>query len=398
MGSLELLSIRIGNVALRNPVAIASGPLTDKFTKIKAATESGAGAVSLKLTFVNVPFNSEMRSYSLPGNVIMSPTNKRLALAEGAELMRRIKSELDVTMLANYSAAGASVDEWGVLSEGFLDAGTDMLEPNFCCPNLDIADPRSTERSDHGGASIAENPDVCHRLVEAMRRLTDKPILPKIIIADRSMLIRTARACVAAGADGIHVVGVPAVGPPPIDEAGRPAIPLLDGAPQGSTNGSICKYSTFLAVAQLAKAIDKPIVASGGFDTWKDCVDAILWGATSTAVCSAVMWHGWEVVGHMLTGMCNFMESHGYRSIEDFRGKALSEFTTPDRVKLVKGHAHVIEEHCIGCGRCLQPGHCEAVELVDGKARVDPEKCIACGVCGALCPTGAIEYVRDEEA
>ena len=327
----------------------------------------------------------------------MSPTNKRLNLADGAELMRRIKDELDVTMMANYSAAGAALGEWRALSEGFLDAGTDMLEPNFCCPNLDTSDPKSTGHADHGGAGIAENPDVCHRLVEMMRSLTDKPIVPKVIVADRSLLIRSATACVDAGADGIHVVGLPTSGLPPIDEHGVPDIPCLDGTPQGSTNGSVCKYSTFLAVAQLANAIDKPIMASGGFDTWKDCVDAIYWCATSTSVCSAVMWYGWEVVGHMLTGLRNFMELHGYRSIEDFRGKALRHFVTPDKVKLVEGYAHVNEEYCIGCGRCLRPGHCEAIELVEGKAKVDTEKCIACGVCRALCPTGAIEYRHDEE-
>ena len=392
-----MLSIRIGNLTLPNPIVIASGPLTDEFEKIQAADEAGAGAISLKLTFVNVPFNSEMRSYSLPGSVIMSPTNRRLNLAEGVELMRRVKSELDVLMMANYSAVGSAVDEWRQLSEGFLDAGADMLEPNFCCPNLDTSDVRSTGHADHGGASIAENPDVCHCLVSMMRTLTHRPIVPKVLISDRATLLRSARACVDAGADGIHCVGLPASGLPPLDDQGVPSIPLLQGTPQGSTNGSVCKYHTFLATAQLARFIDKPVMASGGLDTWKDCLDAIYWGATSTSICSAVMWNGWEVVGRMLDGMRNFMESHGCRSLEAVRGKALEYFTTPDKARLVKGHAVVNEDYCIGCGRCLKPGHCLAIELKEEKAKVDPEKCIGCGVCQALCPTGAIEYTLDEE-
>ncbi len=392
-----MLSIRIGNVTLPNPIVIASGPLTDKFSKIKAASDAGAGAVSLKLTFVKVPFQSQMRSYSLPGNVIISPTNKRLDLATGAELMRQVKKELPVRMMANFSAVGSAVDEWRQLAEEFLDAGTDMLEPNFCCPNLDTSDPKSAKHSDHGGASIAENPEVCSRLIGMMRGLTDKPIVPKVIIADRAMLLRAAKACVEAGADGMHVVGLPISGLPPIDDEGVPDIPLLKGTPQGSANGSICKYSTFLATAQLGQVMKKPVMASGGLDNWKDCTDAILWGATSTSICSTVMWSGWEVVGQMLAGMKNYMEAHNYTSLEDFRGKALAHFTTPDKVKLIQGHSKVEERYCIGCGKCVRPGHCEAIEIVEGKAKVDAEKCIACGVCRALCPTGAISYQQDEE-
>jgi len=390
--------VRFGNLRLPNPITIASGPLTDKFSKIQAASEHGAGAVSLKLTFLKVPFQSEMRSYSLPDSVIMSPTNKRLGIEDAVDLMKRIKNELPVLMMANYSAVGGAVDEWEQMTARFLDAGTDMLEPNFCCPNLDTSAATDTSRHDHGGASIGENPDVCYRLVALMRKMTDRPIIPKVIIASRQILIRAARAMEEAGADGIHVVGFPISGLPPISDDGEPEIPLLDGTPSGSTNGSVCKYSTYLATAQLAKAVRIPVIASGGLDTWRDCVDAMLWGATALGVCSAVIWHGWEVIEQMNTGIRDFMARHGYTTLDDFRGLALQKFTTPDKVQLVKGYSWIDEELCIGCGRCLKPGHCEAIEMVEGKARVKEDDCIGCGVCRALCPTGAISYrVADEQ-
>ena len=389
--------VRLGNVDLPNPITIASGPLTDKFSKIQAASEHGAGAVSLKLAFVKVPFQSEMRTFSLPGSVIMSPTNKRLGLDDAFDLMKRVKDELPVLMMANYSAVGAAVHDWELMTERFLEAGTDMLEPNFCCPNLDTSAATDTGKHDHGGASIGENPDVCHRLVALMRKMTDRPVIPKVIPANRHVLIQAARAMQDAGADGIHIVGFPVSGLPPITENGEPDIPLLDGIPQGSTNGSVCKYSTYLATAQLAQVVSIPIIASGGFDTWRDCVDAIMWGASGLGVCSAIMWHGWEVIQQMNTGIRDFMTRHGYESLDDFRGLALRQFTTPDKAKLIKGYSAIDEKLCIGCGRCLKPGHCEAIELIDEVARVNKDECIGCGVCRALCPTGAISYVVAEE-
>ena len=208
--------IRFRDVTLRAPITIASGPLTDKFSKIEAAQQAGAGAVSLKLTFVEVPFQSQMRTYSLPGNVIMSPTNKRLDLTAAYELMKPVKRELSVPMLANYSALGNALDDWRLMSEKFLNAGTDMLEPNFCCPNLDTSSPTSASHADHGGASIGENADVCFQLVSMMREMTDRPIIPKIVATDRHVLVASAQAIQDAGADGVHYVGMPISGLPPV--------------------------------------------------------------------------------------------------------------------------------------------------------------------------------------
>ena len=386
--------IRFGDVELESFVTVASGPLTDKLSKIEAAAQAGAGAASLKLAFVHVPFQSEMRSYSKPGSVIISPTNKRLDIEKAVEIMRAAKRDLNITMFANYSAVGARLDEWVSQSEAFTRAGADVLEPNFCCPNLDTSDPLATTRSDHGGASIGENPEVCARIIESIRGVSDLPIVPKVIPSDRHVLIAVARALEESGAAGIHVVGSPTSGLPPVAEDGVPEIPLLCGIPQGSTNGSICKYASYLYTAILAQSVDMPIMVSGGLETWKDCVDAISWGATAPSICSAFMWYGYEILDSINEGIVDFMGRNGYASIADFRGRALRHFTTPDKARLVSGAAVIDPDRCTACGRCTKPAHCDAITWAGCRVVVDARKCTGCGVCGSLCPVGAIHYQR----
>ena len=48
------------------------------------------------------------------------------------------------------------------------------------------------------------------------------------------------------------------------DRPGAPAMPLVNSVAYGATNGPICKFSTFMATAQLARSVDIPIIASGG--------------------------------------------------------------------------------------------------------------------------------------
>ena len=230
--------------------------------------------------------------------------------------------------------------------------------------------------------------------MNTVKGVTYLPVVPKIIPGDRHTLITVAKTLEKCGAAGIHVVGNPTSGLPPVAEDGIPEIPLIDGIPQGSTNGSVCKYTSYLYTALLSQAVDIPIMVSGGLETWKDCVDAIHWGATAPSICSAFMWYGYDILDSINEGIRDFMTRNNYSSIEDFRGKALDKFTTPDKVKLIDdGACNINQDICIQCGRCIKPAHCEAITRQDdGSVKVDKDECIGCGVCKNLCPVGAISY------
>ncbi len=67
--------------------------------------------------------------------------------------------------------------------------------------------------------------------------------------------------------------------------------------------------------------------------------------------------------------------------------------------------ANVIDELCVGCGKCIEVCPMEALSLISKHnvkknkklAILTPENCIGCGVCVNVCPTDAIEMnARDE--
>ncbi len=388
--------LRIGNIEVHQPVIVASGPLTRKLGLLKAAEQSGCDAAMLKLTFVEVPFPGQMRSFSMPGETIVSPIDRRLSLQEGCDLARAARAETGLKVFANLGARGDQEDHWEVLAERFAEAGVHGLELNFCCPNLDTT-ALAARKTEHGGSQIGENPEVCGRIVRLVKRTVDLPIVCKFL-PNAPDVRAVGRACQDGGADAVHVVGLPTAGLPPVDvdRPGVPDMPLVDNVAFGGSNGSICRYSTFMAVAQLARAIEIPIIASGGLGNWRDVVSAIMWGASGASLCSAIMWYGWRVVKELNEDLADYLARHGYSDWQDFRGLALSKLTTPDKIVVRPGSSRIDEERCMGCGRCTLPGHCDAIEMVDGKARVDSDLCMGCGVCGRLCPVGAISYVYKE--
>ena len=53
----------------------------------------------------------------------------------------------------------------------------------------------------------------------------------------------------------------------------------------------------------------------------------------------------------------------------------------------------VIEEWCIGCGKCVRKCRQNALKLIDGKCRVDMEKCVLCSYCAGECADFYIKIV-----
>ncbi|MBC7772628.1 MAG: hypothetical protein H7210_09060, partial [Pyrinomonadaceae bacterium] len=66
----------------------------------------------------------------------------------------------------------------------------------------------------------------------------------------------------------------------------------------------------------------------GGIETGEDAAQFILLGANTVQVCTGVMIHGYGLVKELCRGLSAFMDRHGFKSIEDFRGHSLQYFTT----------------------------------------------------------------------
>ena len=57
-----------------------------------------------------------------------------------------------------------------------------------------------------------------------------------------------------------------------------------------------------------------------------------------------------------------------------------------------KTECMMVNESCIGCGKCIREIGCPALSMTaDKKAVIDTNLCTGCGLCAQLCPTGSIK-------
>jgi dihydroorotate dehydrogenase/Pyruvate/2-oxoacid:ferredoxin oxidoreductase delta subunit len=386
----------LAGIALKNPIVIASGPLTSSIDLLKRAEDNEAAGASPNLTFEKVPFPGKLRSHSLPGRGLLFGIDRRLNLDEGLELMRRGKEETSLVLMANITHPSSDLEKWKYLAREFEQAGADIIEANLTCPHIGLpAEIIGEEVREElkSGACIGQIPELCRIIVAGLKEVLRIPVVPKPF-SGHPRFLETAKAIEDGGADGISISNsIPACLPAPdIYRKGKPGISLLDKVSVGIVTGNpFSKYSAFGRISQVRKNTGLQIVSSGGVAKWSDIVEMIMWGATAVGICTHLMWHGFEAIPRMLEGLKRYMEEQEIGSWDAIRGLALQYLTTPDELRVVPGAARIDPHRCNGCGLCLKPGHCVAILMKDGKASVEEQRCIGCSVCVNLCPKKAIQ-------
>lgn len=70
-----------------------------------------------------------------------------------------------------------------------------------------------------------------------------------------------------------------------------------------------------------------PISGIGGVTTWRDAAEFLVLGAGNVQVCTAAATYGFKIVQEMITGLSDWMDAKGHRSLDDITGRAVPNVT-----------------------------------------------------------------------
>ena len=158
-------------------------------------------------------------------------------------------------------------------------------------------------------------------------------------------------------------------------------------------------FRSIMSISDLTKDVD--VSAHGGMTSWEDLVYSILYGANTVQVLTTFMRYGFRRIPDMLRGLSDFMDKHGFATIEDMRGLILPKLTRfkPEQTykflniyQQMKGVvvAGVDEDKCNGCGLCEEICPHDAIRVIDTVAAVDKGQCDGCNMCAMACTEKAI--------
>lgn len=358
------LRVTIKDMRFRNPVLTAAGPTSrDGMTLLNAAAGGAGGLVAKTVS---------MKAAEVP-HPNMAALKRGVVGTKQGMLNAELWSELPLERWLETEYAIA-------LSAGLpliASVGYTPKEVAEIGPRLQKAGVNAIEFSTHYVGGHTE-------IAKALKESVDIPVFaklsPKVDVADVAKALEP-------HVDGI--VGINTYGPClSIDiETGKPTLGSETG--EGWMSGAALKPIAVRSVADIACSVDCPVIAVGGVMTGEDVIEFAMVGASAVQVCTAAILEGDRAYGRIASETGNWLDEHGYDSLDDVRGVALKHIKKGVRLK---GPPGVDLEKCTRCALCMKSCVYGAitVDKSENLFEIDESRCQSCGMCISVCPYRAL--------
>ena len=296
------LSVKVGAVALANPIMPGSGTFSAEFAQVIDLNRLGA-LVTKTVSRSYRPGNPPPRVHEIEAGMINSiglPT-------------KGLKYFLDV-QLAEYkryhpplvcSITSENIEDFAQMARDVSVPGVDAIELNISCPTRQP-----------GGGNFALNEDTTYEVVKLCRSMTAKPIWAKLS-PNAGEITAVAEAAEKAGANAITVSNT-ILGLKINIETRRSCI----GQGYGGISGPGVKPIVLRMVHQCSKAVKIPIIGCGGIMKVEDVVEYLLAGATAVEVGFANFRNPTAMIG-LIEGLEKWCAKKGIKRVAELTGAML---------------------------------------------------------------------------
>lgn len=379
-----------------NPFWLASAPPTDKAYNVERAFKAGWGGVVWKtlgeegppVVNVNGPrygaiWGADRRLLGL--NNIELITDR--PLQQNLREIKQVKMNWPDRALIVSLMVPCEEDAWKAILPLVEETGADGIELNFGCPH---------GMSERGmGSAVGQVPEYVGMVVRWCKQNTRMPVITKLTpnITD---IRKPARAAHEAGTDAVSLINtINSITSVDLDNFAPQ--PTIDGK---GTHGGYCgpavKPIALSMVSEIARdreCAGLNISGIGGVTTWRDAAEFMALGAGNVQVCTAAMTYGFKIVEEMISGLSNWMDEKGHKTLDDVIGRAVPNVTDWQFLNLnYVTKAHIDQDLCIKCGRCHiaceDTSHQAITASKDGKRHFEviDDECVGCNLCVNVCP------------
>jgi dihydropyrimidine dehydrogenase (NAD+) subunit PreA len=202
------------------------------------------------------------------------------------------------------------------------------------------------------GSNVGKDKVLCSVVTQAVKEVSTVPVWVKLTPATSDIVVE-ATATFLGGADAICSSNtwpsLPLIDPQTLDFEAS-----VDGyTSSGGLGGPAILPLSMAKMSQLTRAFpEHEFSGIGGVSTFEHALNYFLLGCGTVQVCTAAMLDhaiGPNVIKALTTGMSDFMDHRGFRSLEEFRGLrrdrvvAHSQIKRPDTVDYHGGYQE--EDH-----------------------------------------------------
>lgn len=388
------LSIDFCGIHCENPFFLSSSVVGSNYEMVAKAFDMGWAGVAFKTVGLFIPEEVSPRFAVLQkeNNPFVGFKNLEQvsdhSLEDNLSYLKQLKRDYPSKVIIA-SIMGQTDKEWTELARLMEEAGADMIECNFSCPQM---------VGEGLGSDVGTNLELVRRYTAAVKRGTKLPVLAKMT-PNITKMEDAAKAAVESGADGIAAINtIKSI--MNVDFENFASEPSVDGKSSVSGySGKAVKPIALRFIHDMKKdpaLADVPVSGMGGIETWSDALEFIALGCGTVQITTAVMQYGYRIIEDLLEGTSDFLVTHQIHSIGDLVGRALTQIVgTEDLNRRSIEFPKFIHTRCVSCGRCYlscyDGGH-QAIRINPdtGRPMLNGKKCVGCQLCRLVCPAGAI--------
>lgn len=391
VSQLPSLEIDFCGVHCENPFFLASSAVCTNYDMVARAFDWGWGGVVFKTIGTQAmkevsPRFDESDHWNGFRNMEQISENTP---EENFSILKRLKQNYPSKVIVA-SIMGQTEEEWMSLAQQAEQAGADMIELNFSCPQMRLA---------NMGSDVGQNPELVAFYTGYVKHVVHIPVLAKMT-PNITHISQPALAAYFANADGIAAINT---------------IKSVTMSHQSMVNGkrTISGYSGRavkpISLRHIVELVTNPMLQKaqhtmeysgiGGIETWRDALDYIQLGCANVQVCTAVMQYGYRLIEDLTLGLQTYMHEHHIAHVRDLVGSEISTFVRPselDRTTMV--FPKFDHNQCVGCGRCYvacqDAGHQAIVFGENRQPKLIGTKCVGCHLCRLVCPQHAIDLAQ----
>jgi len=264
------LSVRIGNIKLKNPVIVASGTFGfgeeyEDFFNLNRLGGIIPKGISLKPMVGNPPPRIFETEGGILNSIGLQNPGYQDFVKDKLPYFKNIKTHLIINFFGN------TQKEYTELARCFDGVpGISGLEMNISCPNVE-----------RGGMAFGSEPKIVYRLVRAVRKSTKLTLIVKLSpnVTDISSIAKSAE---EGGADAVSL----------INTFKAMAINIHSKKPElgniiGGLSGPAIKPIALRMVWEVSQAVKIPVIGMGGIMKAEDAIEFILVGASAIQIGTA---------------------------------------------------------------------------------------------------------------
>jgi len=293
------LTVKIGQLTLKNPVLTASGTFGYGLEYADFFDLSEIGGIVVKGTTLHPrEGNAYPRMAETPAGMLNAVGLQNKGVDYFVSHIYPAIKEINTCMIVNVS--GSTIDDYVACAARINDLEKiPAIELNISCPNVK-----------QGGMAFGTDCASAAAVVKAVRQVYNKTLIVKLS-PNVTDITKIAQAVETEGADAVSLINT-LLGMAVNTETRKPVLSTITGG----LSGACIKPVALRMVYQTAKAVKIPLIGMGGISCAKDAIEFIIAGATAIQI-GTYNFIDPTISVKVAEGINEYLERHGFSSVQE---------------------------------------------------------------------------------